>query len=108
MKILNTTQTREADQYTISHEPISPINLMERASRAFTDRLLHEIKPISPVNIFAGKGNNGGDALAVARMLHQAGYEVIIWIINFGKATQEFETNLKRALQNELKINYIE
>jgi NAD(P)H-hydrate repair Nnr-like enzyme with NAD(P)H-hydrate epimerase domain len=37
MKIFSAAQIREADEFTIEHEPIKSINLMERASRAFAD-----------------------------------------------------------------------
>lgn len=69
MKIFTSAQIRELDKYTIEHEPISSINLMERAATA----IVHEITAVwgadTPVVVFAGPGNNGGDALAVARML---------------------------------------
>lgn len=73
MKILSVAQIREADQYTIQYEQIASVDLMERASRAFTNWFTKHYSVEKKVAIFCGMGNNGGDGLAVARMLHQAG-----------------------------------
>ncbi|MGB0176886.1 MAG: NAD(P)H-hydrate epimerase, partial [Owenweeksia sp.] len=70
MKILSASQVKEADQYTIKHEPISSINLMERAAERIAQSLQQDY-PGAVFHIFCGKGNNGGDGLAVARLLHQ-------------------------------------
>lgn len=97
MKILNSKQIREADQYTIQNEPISSIDLMERASYALSNlfQQLFKDKTI-PICIFAGSGNNGGDALALARMLAVKHYNVNVYILDKTKGSDDFETNLKR------------
>jgi NAD(P)H-hydrate repair Nnr-like enzyme with NAD(P)H-hydrate epimerase domain len=41
MKLFNTAQIREADNYTIQHEPVSSLNLMERAANAFVKQFSH-------------------------------------------------------------------
>lgn len=47
--------------------------------------------------IFCGKGNNGGDGLAIGRLLVQAGYSVSIYILEFGKlGSEDFQSNLHR------------
>lgn len=98
-KILTSEQIRLTDQYTIAHEPIASIALMERASRAFTMRFM-EIVPDQSASILicAGTGNNGGDGLAVARMLHELGYlRISVWIARFSKReTADFMENLRR------------
>lgn len=77
MKILTAEQTRELDRYTIAHEPIASLALMERAARAFTTWFIERFTDRDrPVWLYCGPGNNGGDGLAVARMLHEDGYEV--------------------------------
>lgn len=105
--ILTSQQTRLADQYTIEHEPIASIDLMERASRAFTARFM-EIVPdqSTAILVCAGTGNNGGDGLAVARMLHQQGYlRVSVWVARFGKSeTADFATNLNRLQDTGIDI----
>ncbi len=79
MKILNVEQIRQWDQYTIQHEPIASIDLMERAARRWTRTFMKQIKPDYPIYIFAGQGNNGGDGLAIARMLYHEGYDVQVY-----------------------------
>ena len=75
--VLNADQVRRIDAYSIAHEPIASIDLMERAARACTDWLLRHVPPRGRAFlVLAGCGNNGGDGLAVARMLLAAGARV--------------------------------
>jgi len=97
MKILTAAQTRKADAKTIQNEPIASIDLMERASRRFTHRFVQQFPEHNcPVYIFCGLGNNGGDGLAIARMLLAQQYEVSVFVIGEGKGSEDFEVNLKR------------
>lgn len=97
MKILTATQTREADAQTIQNEPIASIDLMERASRRFTQRFVQQFPEHNcPIYIFCGLGNNGGDGLAIARMLLAQQYEVSVFVIGVGTGSEDFEVNLKR------------
>ena len=64
MKILTASQFKQIDAYTIEHEPISSIDLMERAATALADQITARWSASTPVKVFAGPGNNGGDALA--------------------------------------------
>lgn len=82
MKILTNSLAKEWDQYTIEHEPISSIDLMERAALALTEAIARRRDRLTPVTVFAGPGNNGGDALAVARMLFEKGYRVEAFLFN--------------------------
>lgn len=82
MKIFTGTQIKELDRYTIEHEPIGSIDLMERAARAIAEAIRARWTAETPVVVFAGSGNNGGDALAVARMLAGQGYEVEAFLFN--------------------------
>jgi NAD(P)H-hydrate epimerase len=82
MKILTATQFRQVDAFTIENEPIASIDLMERASRLLANEILERWDESHPVKVFAGPGNNGGDALAVSRMLAEAGREVYVWLFN--------------------------
>lgn len=75
IKIFPTATTKALDAYTIEHEPISSFDLMERAARAISAELQSRWEEKdTPFVFFAGPGNNGGDALAVARLLGEAGY----------------------------------
>ncbi len=82
MKILSAAQLKAVDAYTIEHEPVSSTNLMERASRAVADKIRARWAVNVPVKIFAGPGNNGGDALAIARMLGESQYHVNVYLFN--------------------------
>lgn len=100
MKLLTTQQIREADNYTINNEPVASVNLMERASKAFFDKLKTILKKQHPVMVFCGTGNNGGDGIAVARMLKRANYPVEVFKIIFSSnASPDFLENEKRFLQ---------
>ena len=69
MKIFPSSSIKKLDAYTIEHEPIASIDLMERAAQALTKAITERWDITTPVTVFAGPGNNGGDALAVDRML---------------------------------------
>ena len=97
MKILSSAQLKELDKYTIIHEPIASIDLMERAARALTEAIVQRWDKSFDIVVFAGPGNNGGDALAVARMLSKRGYRVEVFLFNTkGKLSEECQTNLNR------------
>lgn len=97
MKVLSAQLTREADLYTIQHEPVSSVNLMERASRLCSDWLLKKNPADYSFVLVCGNGNNGGDGLCVARHLHEAGRGVAVKIIRPSKKdSADFEYNLSR------------
>jgi NAD(P)H-hydrate epimerase len=72
MKVFNASQIRDWDRFTIEHEPIASIDLMERAARACMHSILRIAETDSSFIIFAGPGNNGGDGFAIARLLLEA------------------------------------
>ena len=97
MKIFTSAQIHELDKYTIDHEPIASIDLMERAANAIAKAIMEEWTVYSPVVVFAGSGNNGGDALAVARLLAVRGYEVSVYLFNIqNNLSADCQTNKKR------------
>lgn len=98
MKILSANQIREADQYTIKHEPITSIDLMERASRAFSLWFLNTFSRQYKVQLFCGIGNNGGDGMAIARILTGYGYRVELFTLGFsGNGSDDFLKNRRRV-----------
>ena len=108
MKILSVDQIRQLDQATIAHEPIAPIQLMERASQAFVDWFTVRYDAFTPVKVFCGLGNNGGDGLAIARLLVQANYIVEVFVVRHApRESDDFAHNHRRL---KLLINpyYIE
>lgn len=97
MKILNVNQIRELDAYTIENEPVSSLDLMERASQAFVRWFCNQFVNTRPVAVFCGKGNNGGDGLAIARILGAKNYEVQVFVAEYtNNASTDFEANLAR------------
>lgn len=97
MKIFTSSQIHELDKYTIDHEPIKSIDLMERAARVLTRAITERWPSTIPVIVFAGPGNNGGDALAVSRMLIEQGYQVQTYLFNItGHLSAECTENKKR------------
>lgn len=95
--ILTAEQVRSADRHTIENEPILSIDLMERASQAFVSRFVKMISENHRIKVFCGTGNNGGDGLAVARILRRKGFSVEIYIIgNPNRGSLDFSKNLER------------
>ncbi len=101
MKILSGAEIRRADQYTIQHEPISSIHLMERAANMFVHKLTldYDLSQFH-IHIFCGTGNNGGDGLAIARLLYQKEYQVKAYWLR-GKQSEDFTVNFKRLEQHK-------
>lgn len=110
MKILSAAQVREWDQYTIQHEPIASIHLMERAAGKCVQWLEENGYTENSFSIYCGKGNNGGDGLAIARMLAEKQITVSVNILEFGhKGTEDFQINLERLHQYlSVEIRFIQ
>ncbi|MCB2195029.1 MAG: NAD(P)H-hydrate dehydratase [Bacteroidetes bacterium] len=107
MKILKSAQIRDVDAYTIKHEPIESIDLMERAAMTITNWISKHIPNQKSLKIFAGPGNNGGDALAIARQLTDYKVEVFLLKIS-SKLSADCQINLDRLKELGIKINTIE
>jgi len=102
MKIFSVKQIREADQFTIKNEPISSINLMERAARQLFKWIVKRVDNSHVIHVFAGLGNNGGDGLALARLLATKDYQVNVFIIRYSKKTsKDFQINFERLKDNK-------
>ncbi len=109
MKLLSAQQIQQWDAFTMLQEPVTSIDLMERAAQ----RCVHWISEnnfIHPsIKIFCGKGNNGGDGLVIARLLLEKGYNVIVYILEFGAlGTNDFQINLHRLHQITSDIHFIQ
>ena len=104
MKIFTSAQIHELDKYTIENEPIRSIDLMERAAKALTQAIISEWSTSTPIVVFAGPGNNGGDALAVARMLLDYNYQVTTWLFNISShLSEDCSTNKQRLAEKRPK-----
>lgn len=109
MKIFTSAQIHELDRYTIEHEPIKSVDLMERAAKAITRAVAEEWTTHTPVVVFAGPGNNGGDALAVARLLTNEGYKVRTYLFNItNHLSDDCVTNRQRLLDGRHAKDFTE
>lgn len=108
MKIFTAAQIHELDKYTIENEQISSIELMERAAGQLTKYIKEYCDENSAVVVFAGPGNNGGDALAVTRLLKDDGVEVVAYLFDVtGKLSADCVANrdrLKEKYPEALKV----
>ena len=109
MKIFTSAQIKELDRFTIEKEPIPSIDLMERAAKALTRAITETWNNSVPVIVFAGPGNNGGDALAVARLLADQGYQVSVYLFNItGHLAEECAANKLRLTEARRVKNFTE
>jgi NAD(P)H-hydrate epimerase len=108
MKILTTEQIRRADAYTITHEPVPSLDLMERAALGLARYIEKQPWNFKNIRIFAGYGNNGGDGMALARLLSDKGRYVNLYLITPEKSwSPDAKANLNRLPEEEnLEINY--
>ncbi len=84
MKIFCCDQIGKIDRYTIEHEPISAIDLMERAAMGISCQIEENHSRHRRIMVFAGPGDNGGDGLAIARIMATKGYPVEVFLPNAG------------------------
>ncbi|TDG35217.1 NAD(P)H-hydrate dehydratase [Pedobacter changchengzhani] len=97
---------RKADEFTIANTPITSIHLMENAAEAFVKSFSKdEGDENKNIAVFCGKGNNGGDGLAIARILSSSGYQNIkVYVVDFGKKqSDDFAINLQRLAGTKCK-----
>jgi hydroxyethylthiazole kinase-like uncharacterized protein yjeF len=102
MKVFTCNQIRHIDSYTIKHEPIASIDLMERASVGLMDWIAKRYSSNQPIYIFAGPGNNGGDGIALARLLITIGFNVDIFILKSDNYSADNLENQNRILSQGL------
>ena len=83
MKILSSSAIRSVDAKTIAYNNITSYQLMEMAASAFSDYFINKyyIKNENSVALFCGVGNNGGDGVAIARILRLVGFSVKVFIV---------------------------
>lgn len=104
-KVFEAAQIAEIDQYTIEHEPISSLDLMERAAEVWVENFLEKYAFCRRVAIIAGSGNNGGDGFAIARLLREQRIETIVFrLVTGAKMSPGCETNYNRYRERGGKI----
>lgn len=101
MKILNAEQNRLMDAYTIQNEPISSLDLMERAASACAHWIMNHTSKDQSILVYCGSGNNGGDGLAITRILleNQRNSKAIL-LNSKDKLSQDNQLNLNRLAKN--------
>tara|TARA_B100001175_G_C19501464_1_gene638325 strand:+ start:113 stop:1621 length:1509 start_codon:yes stop_codon:yes gene_type:complete len=104
MKILNQSQIREADHQTINREPIPSIALMERAAKACIGWLVERYDKTQSFCIICGTGNNGGDGLAIYRLLAEKKYPCKLFEFPLDNSpSKDFIENRKKIKIGEIK-----
>lgn len=100
MKIFNSEKLREIDKATCEAQQVDSVELMERAASAVSYEIISRFLPGQRIVVVAGPGNNGGDALAVARMLIEQGYrKVEVFLFNVtGRLSHDCEVERKRFI----------
>lgn len=97
MKLLTADQIRACDAFTIQTEQMHAIDLMERAAVQCAEWLMQHFPKDALFVILCGVGNNGGDGLAITRILHRNGYGVKAFLLQFSKElSKDCHTNLQR------------
>src|SRR5579871_6909549 len=107
LPLLTSDQIRQGDAWTIEHEPISSVDLMERASKAFVGWFVnHFPDKFQSISVYCGTGNNGGDGLAIARILRDHSYQKVdVKIALFSsRSSEDFNTNLQRLIPSGVSI----
>ncbi len=110
-KLITVAQIREADADCLKIKDLSSISLMERAAAAFVNVFSGLIpEKYRAILVLCGTGNNGGDGLAIARLLQCDGYSRIrILIVRTGKKeSADFLHNLRRLKETPIEFKYWE
>lgn len=110
LKILSAAQIRAVDDQTIAQEPIASVDLMERASNAFATHFRNRHPGTDQtIIVCCGPGNNGGDGLAIARILHEAAYTVAVIVAQVGSPgpDQKYMLDKLRA-KRVIPVSYLE
>lgn len=96
MKLLSASEIREADAFTIREEPIASVDLMERAALRCLEWMESTFDRSRPIILFCGPGNNGGDGLALARLLQHSGYLTHAYVLaEFDRMSPDCAQNRK-------------
>jgi ADP-dependent NAD(P)H-hydrate dehydratase / NAD(P)H-hydrate epimerase len=107
MKIFATKQIAEIDKFTIENEPIADIDLMERAAMQITNWLVQRFSTEQKMVFLAGPGNNGGDALAIARQMAYFDYNCEAYLLNFGKDLKGSPAINWKRLEDQGKVKLV-
>lgn len=100
-KVFTVDKIRLADQFSIENEPIKSIDLMERAANACVNWILTRTDKSQSFAIFCGYGNNGGDGLAIARLLREQDFKVKVYILEAESYSKDYKVNRDRLTSHK-------
>ena len=108
MQLLTSEQIHNWDTYTVNHEKITSLDLMEKAASECMRWLEQNNYIKKHFVIYCGKGNNGGDGIALARLLSVKHCTAEVFILELHhKGTEDFQANLARLEQTGIPITFI-
>jgi NAD(P)H-hydrate epimerase len=108
MKLFTAAQIRAWDKATIERAGITGHQLMEMAANACCEEIIRQQLHSAQFYILCGNGNNGGDGLAIARLLLLQNIKVTVLLPTLGEdGSIDFNTNL-RLLSNVSNVNIIQ
>ncbi|MCL6266390.1 NAD(P)H-hydrate dehydratase [Flagellimonas myxillae] len=104
MKIFTANQIYQADKFTIEKQQIPSDSLMERAATQLFEWIHSRLQGAEvTIQLFCGIGNNGGDGIALARLLKEANYNIKVHVVNYSeKRSKDFLLNLERLKDRKI------
>ncbi len=99
--IVGCREMKELDGHTIEQMGMPSMVLMERAALQVVQVLERDRESLAKVLIVCGRGNNGGDGIAIGRLLHQKGYNVHLFCLG-----EKEKATAETALQEEIAGKY--
>lgn len=111
MKLPNAYQMKELDAYTIQHNDIKSIDLMETAALKVAEFIYsHYTNHDTPIIIYSGPGNNGGDGLALARLLSKSNFTNIrAYLFNTNNSlSEDCKQNAERLKDECPEVSFTE
>lgn len=80
---------------------------MERAAITCFEWITEHFNPSFNFTVFCGRGNNGGDGIVIARLLHERNYNVRVFVAGLSRGSNDFEENLCRFREVSNKLEFI-
>lgn len=102
-------EMRQWDEAAAQHFGIPPLLLMENAAQAALRELKRHTRLTmeSKILIFMGKGNNGGDGAALARLLYDQGCTVLVYTLASEQPKKKTVAAEHAAMARNLGVNFL-